>query len=76
MIKADNSGVHISGSSSELTFELANIISAIRETFECEYGKEFTGLIISLCGELAYADDDDVEKVMKRYSEEVKKIAV
>lgn len=76
MIKADNLGVHISGNSADLTFELANIITAVRETFEAEYGKEFTGLIISLCGELAYTDDDDVEKVMKRYSEEVKKIAV
>ena len=76
MIKADDIGVYSSGNSADLTFELAHIISAVRETFEREYGEEFTGLIISLCGELAYTNDNDVEKVMKRYSEEVKKIAI
>ena len=55
MIKADDIGVYISGNSADLTFELAHIISAVRETFEREYGEE---------------------KVMKRYSEEVKKIAI
>lgn len=76
MIKADDMGVHIHGSTADVIFDLITAIKAVRETLTNTYGEEHADMLISMCGEVAYADPDDAKKILEKHAEEVKDIAV
>lgn len=61
MIRADDVGVMISGSTETIMMDFIFIIRSMRATLIEDFGKEATDMIIADMGKLAYVDEDDEE---------------
>ena len=61
MIRADDVGVMISGSTETIMMDFIFIIRSMRATLIEDFGEEATDMIIADMGKLAYVDEDDEE---------------
>ena len=61
MIRADDTGILISGSTATILMDFIFIIRSMRATLIEDFGEEATDMIISDMGKLAYLDPDDKE---------------
>ena len=70
----DGTIVNLEGDIFDLIEEITSIIHSAKEDFTERYPKEVVDKIITLCGEMAYADEDDIEGILKDFEKTLERI--
>ena len=73
-IKCFDGGTSVSGTPIDTVHDFVNIIVAVRRSFSEMASKEDADVLISLCGELAYAVSDKNEDKEMELSKEIAEV--